>query len=64
MEKEYYPYFTTEDFVKPMEGLTMTLKSIQDLYDIERIGDKENAERLIDSYRYAIELLRKEGVEE
>ena len=30
------------------------------LYDAERIGDRKNAERLIDSYRYAIELLTKE----
>lgn len=56
-------YFTTEDFVKPIECLTMALESIQDLYDVERIEDRENAELLIDSYRYAIELLRKEEVE-
>ena len=61
--KEYYTYFTTEDFMKPIECLTMRLEFIQGLYDVERIGDRENAERLIDSYRYAIELLRKVEVE-
>ena len=56
-------YFTTEDFVKPIECLTMALEPIQDLYDVERIGNRENAELLIDSYKYAIELLSKEEVE-
>ena len=56
-------YFTTEDFVKPIECLTMALENIQDLYDEERIKDRENAEPLIDSYKYAIELLTKEEVE-
>ena len=50
-------YFTTEDFVKPIECLTMALESIQDLYDVERIEDRENAELLIESYKRAIELL-------
>ena len=56
-------YFTTEDFVKPIECLTMALENIQNLYDEERIKDRENAEPLIDSYKYAIELLTKEEVE-
>ncbi|HEM3198448.1 TPA: hypothetical protein U0908_000609 [Streptococcus suis 14A] len=56
-------YFTTEDFTKPIECLTMALESIQCLYDEERIEDRENAEQLIDSYKYAIELLKKEEVE-
>ena len=55
-------YFTTGDFVKPIECLTMALENRQDLYDEERIEDRENSEQFIDSYRYAIELLRK-GVE-
>ena len=57
-------YFTTEDFVKPIECLTMALESIQDLYDVERIEDRENAEQLIESYKQAIEALKKELVEE
>ncbi len=61
--KEYYPYLTTEDFMKPMECLTMRLDYIQTLYDMERIEDRENAELLIESYKRAIELLRKEEVE-
>ena len=56
-------YFTTEDFVKPIECLTMALENIQDLYDEERIEDRENAELLIESYKQAIESLRKEEVE-
>ena len=56
-------YFTTEDFVKPIECLTMALENIQDLYDEERIEDRENAERLIESYKQAIEALKKELVE-
>ena len=50
-------FLTTEDFVKPIECLTMALESIQDLYDVERIEDRENAELLIESYKRAIELL-------
>jgi hypothetical protein len=57
-------YFTTEDFVKPIECLSEALESIQNLYDEGRIEDRENAELLIDSYKYAIELLTKEEVEE
>ncbi len=57
-------YFTTEDFVKPIECLTMALENIQDLYDEERIEDRENAEQLIESYKQAIEALKKELVEE
>ncbi len=53
-------YFTTEDFVKPIECLTMALENIQDLYDEQRIEDRENAEQLIELYKQAIELLRKE----
>ena len=56
-------YYTTEDFTKPIECLTMALESIQGLYNEKRIEDRENAERLIDSYKYAIELLKKEEVE-
>lgn len=56
-------YYTTEDFTKPIECLTMALESIQGLYDEKRIEDRENAEQLIDSYKYAIELLKKEEVE-
>ncbi len=57
-------YFTTEDFVKPIECLTMALENIQDLYDEQRIEDRENAEQLIESYKQAIEALKKELVEE
>ena len=57
-------YFTTEDFVKPIECLTMALENIQDLYDEERIEDRENAEQLIESYKQAIEALKKELEEE
>ena len=56
-------YYTKEDFTKPIECLTMALESIQGLYNEKRIEDRENAERLIDSYKYAIELLKKEEVE-
>ena len=56
-------YFTTEDFVKPIECLSEALGSIQGLYEEKRIEDKEKAEQLIDSYKYAIELLMKEEVE-
>ena len=51
-------YFTTEDFVKPIECLTMALENIQDLYDEELIEDRENAEQLIESYKQAIEALK------
>ena len=53
-------YYTTEDFLKPIEVLEVSLVAIQNIYNKERIKDRENAELLIDSYRYAIELLRKE----
>ena len=56
-------YFTTEDFVKPIECLSEALCSIQGLYEENRIEDKRNAEQLIDSYKYAIELLKKTDVE-
>ena len=50
-------YFTTEDFITPIECLTIALESIQILYDEERIEDRKNAERLIDLYKSAIESL-------
>lgn len=53
-------FYTTEDFVIPIECLTIALESIQSLYDERRIEDRENSEPLIDSYKYAIELLMKE----
>ena len=56
-------YFTTEDFVKPVQCLSEALDSIQVLYEEKRIEDKRNAEQLIDSYKYAIELLKKTEVE-
>ena len=56
-------YFTTEDFVEPIEVLTISLEAIQCLYDAERIEDRGNAELLIESYKRAIELLSKEEVE-
>ena len=55
-------YFTTEDLMEPIECLTIALETVQDLYDVERIKDRENAELLIESYKRAIELLNKEGV--
>ena len=48
---------TTEDFTTPIECLTEALDLIQTFYDVDRIEDRENAELLIDSYKYAIELL-------
>lgn len=54
--------FTTEDFATPIECLTDALGSINGLYEENRIEDKENAEKLIDSYKYAIELLKKTEV--
>ena len=56
-------YFTTEDFVKPIECLSEALGSIHGLHEEKRIEDKEKAEQLIDSYKYAIELLKKVEVE-
>ena len=56
-------YFTTEDFTIPTECLSEALGSIQGIYEEKRIEDRENAEQLIDSYKYAIELLTKEEVE-
>ena len=47
--------YTTEDFAMPIECLTEALDSIKGLYDENRIEDKEKAEQLIDSYKYAIE---------
>ena len=54
---------TTDDFLTPTEWLTDVLDVIQICFKENRIEDKENAERLIDSYKYAIELLTKEEVE-
>ena len=56
-------YFTTEGFMKPVEWLTIALESIQEIYDEARVKDRENAEQLIESYKSAIELLRKEEEE-
>ena len=56
-------FFTTKDFAKPIECLAEELEYIQDLYDEEGIEDRENAERLIESYKQAIEALKKELVE-
>ena len=56
-------FFITKDFAKPIECLAEELEYIQDLYNEEGIEDKENAEYLIDSYKYAIELLMKEEEE-
>ena len=57
-------YFTTQDFTTPIKSLTMALDSIKSLYEENRIEDKENAELLIDSYKYAIELLKSVEVEQ
>lgn len=56
-------YYNTEDFMKPIEELEMSLAAIQILYNKERIKDRENAELLIESFKRAIELLSKEEVE-
>ena len=56
-------FYITDDFTIPTECLTEALGSIQGLYEENRIEDKENAELLIDSYKYAIELLKKVEVE-
>ena len=56
-------FYTTEDFVKHIECLIEALGSIQGLYEEKRIEDKRNAEPLTDSYKYAIELLKKAEVE-
>ena len=56
-------YYTTEDFLKPIEVLEVSLVVIQNIYNKERIKDRENAELLIESYKRAIELLSKEEVE-
>ena len=53
------------DFLRKLKRLSKDNSdyACQPTLDVEIIGDRENAERLIDSYRYAIELLRKEEVE-
>ena len=56
-------FLTTEDFTTPIESLKADLEFIQTFYDVDRIKDRDNAELLIESYKRAIELLRKEEVE-
>ena len=56
-------FLTTEDFTIPIESLKADLEFIQTFYDEDRIKDRDNAELLIESYKRAIELLRKEEVE-
>ena len=56
-------FYIKDDFTTPTECLTEALDSIQGLYEENRIEDKENAELLIDSYKYAIDLLKKAEVE-
>lgn len=50
-------FLTTDDFASPRECLSDVLEHILDLHNEKRIKDVENVELLIDSYRYAIELL-------
>ena len=57
-------FLNTEDFTTPIESLKADLEFIQTFYDVDRIKDRDNAELLIESYKRAIELLRKEEVEE
>ena len=57
-------FYTTDDFTTPIECLSEALCSIHGLYEEKRIEDKRNAGLLIDSYKYAIELLKKVEVEE
>ena len=54
---------TTDDFLTPTEWLTDVLDVIQICFKENRIEDKEKTEQLIDSYKYAIELLKKAEVE-
>ena len=56
-------FFTTQDFTTPIECLSEALDSIRSLCEENRIEDKENAERLIYQYKYAIELLKSLEVE-
>ena len=56
-------FYTTDDFTTPIECLSEALDSIKGIYEENRIEDRENAELLIDSYKYAIELLKKTEVE-
>ena len=56
-------FLNTEDFTTPIESLKADLEFIQTFYDVDRIKDRDNAELLIESYKRAIELLRKEEVE-
>ena len=54
--------FTTDDFINPIACLKEALDVIQIFFEESLIKDRENAEQLIDSYKYAIELLTKEEV--
>ena len=56
-------FYGTDDFTTPIECLTEALDFIQIFFEENRIEDKENAELLIDSYKYAIELLNNAEVE-
>ena len=56
-------FYIKDDFTTPTECLIEALGSIQGLYEEKRIEDKRNAELLIDSYKYAIELLKSVEVE-
>ena len=56
-------FVNTEDFTTPIESLKADLEFIQTYYDKDRIEDRENAEQLIESYKQAIEALKKELVE-
>ena len=49
--------FTTDDFINHIACLTEALVVIQIFFKENLFEDKENAEQLIDSYKYAIELL-------
>ncbi|HFI0264715.1 TPA: hypothetical protein ACGOYV_001024 [Streptococcus suis] len=51
-------FYITDNFNTPIEGFIFALEFIQSLNEDNRIEDKENAERLIDSYKNAIELLK------
>lgn len=71
-EKEEYQLTEAEikqDFewawkwAEPVKCLSEELGSIRGLYEEKRIEDKEKAEQLIDSYKYAIELLKEVEVE-
>ena len=57
-------FVNTEDFTAPIECLKVELEFMQTFYDVDCIKDREKVnERLIDSYKAAIELLTNSGVE-